>query len=187
MTTIAPVRTTPVGKADEEAIPRLARTLARAFEDDPAGRHFFPDDRTRLAGLERMFAELALPRMLPHHESYAAAGLAGGALWLPPGQTVAGPVETPRAFASMEEHRPHAPHYFLWLHGVDPDRQSEGIGSALMRPVLERADAEGVPAYLEATSTRNRALYERHGFELLRERRWPGGPPLYPMWREPAR
>ena len=33
-------------------------------------------------------------------------------------------------------------------------------------PVLERCDDERLPAYLETTSPRNRALYQRHGFEI---------------------
>ena len=56
-----------------------------------------------------------------------------------------------------------------------------------MRTVLDRADDEGMPAYLEATSERNRALYLRHGFEDLEKVHWPGGgPPLWLMWREPG-
>jgi hypothetical protein len=61
-----------------------------------------------------------------------------------------------------------------------------GFGAALLRPMLERCDADGVPAYLEATSPRNRALYERHGFEVTEELKLPaGGPPIWLMWREP--
>lgn len=43
-------------------------------------------------------------------------------------------------------------------------RQGQGIGSALMAPMLER-DREGVRAYLDATSERHKPLHERHGFE----------------------
>ena len=56
-----------------------------------------------------------------------------------------------------------------------------------MRPVLERADADGMPAYLEATTLRSRALYERHGFRLLDVVHMPDdGPPMWRMWREPV-
>jgi hypothetical protein len=56
-----------------------------------------------------------------------------------------------------------------------------------MRPILDRADAEGMPAYLEATSPLNRRLYERHGFEVTQEFVLPKGPPMWAMWREPGR
>jgi hypothetical protein len=51
-------------------------------------------------------------------------------------------------------------------------------GSALMRPTLERCDHEGIPAYLEASSERNAALYERLGFQLTTELRVADSPPL---------
>lgn len=62
----------------------------------------------------------------------------------------------------------------------------KGLGSALMRPTLERCDREGLPAYLEASSERNAALYERLGFELIRELRVAGSPPLRLMARPPV-
>lgn len=63
--------------------------------------------------------------------------------------------------------------------------RGQGIGSALLRSVLERCDLEGVPAYLEATCVRNSDLYARHGFTVRGEVVLPDGPPLFPMWREP--
>jgi hypothetical protein len=55
-----------------------------------------------------------------------------------------------------------------------------------MRAGLERCDAEGMPAYLENSNTRNLPFYLRHGFEVMSETRLPfDGPPLWFMWREP--
>jgi arginine/ornithine N-succinyltransferase beta subunit len=52
--------------------------------------------------------------------------------------------------------------------------------------MLARADDEGMPAYHEATSPRNRALYERHGYVDQGAFTLPdGGPTLWRMWREP--
>lgn len=87
--------------------------------------------------------------------------------------------------ALMDEHHPHAALYYLQLLGVDPGAQGCGIGSALLAAVLTQADRDGVPAYLEATSERNAKLYEKHGFIATGTLTLPGGPPLYPMWREP--
>lgn len=49
----------------------------------------------------------------------------------------------------------------------DPAVQGSGPGTALLRHTLNRCDATGMAAYLEATSPRNRDLYRRHGFEVL--------------------
>jgi hypothetical protein len=56
-----------------------------------------------------------------------------------------------------------------------------------MRPVLERCDGEGVPAYLESSKERNVPLYERNGFRVTEEMVVPnGGPKIWLMWRDPA-
>jgi hypothetical protein len=54
--------------------------------------------------------------------------------------------------------------------------------------VLERCDRDGVPAYLESSKERNVVLYERHGFRVVEQLRLPkDGPPIWRMWREPAK
>jgi GNAT superfamily N-acetyltransferase len=77
-------------------------------------------------------------------------------------------------------------HEYLWMIGVAPGRQGEGLGTALIGSVLDRCDREGLPAYLEASSARSRKLYERLGFELSGPvLDLPDGPAMWPMWREP--
>ena len=200
----APTRTA-VRRATPADVPALARVLADAFYDDPAGRWFFPQARTRRRRLERFFRLVALERMaLPHDEVHTTEDLAGAALWMPPGSlessTLAellllprivrscGPdtARTLRNIAAMDAVHPHEPHWYLPQIGVATGRQGQGIGSALLRPVLDRCDAEGMPAYLEATTTRSRDLYARHGFEVVEVMTLPdGGPPLWRMWRDP--
>jgi len=88
-------------------------------------------------------------------------------------------------FGQFEAYHPEEAHWYLPLIGVDPARQGHGYGSALLRHALARSDRDGVPAYLEATSPRNRALYERHGFAALGAIRVAGWPPVWPMLRRP--
>lgn len=77
-------------------------------------------------------------------------------------------------------------HEYLWMIGVAPDRQGEGLGSTLIGSVLERCDREGLAAYLEASSARSKELYERLGFEFTGTAlQLPDGPLMWPMWREP--
>jgi ribosomal protein S18 acetylase RimI-like enzyme len=91
-----------------------------------------------------------------------------------------------RAISSVERFHPTEPHWYLAVVGTEPSRQGEGIGSALLAPVLERCDHDQVPAYLESSNEANLAFYARHGFEVTRtidiEQ---GGPRIWPMWREP--
>jgi ribosomal protein S18 acetylase RimI-like enzyme len=84
----------------------------------------------------------------------------------------------------MGQYHPHEPHWYLPLIGVQPSKQGNGYGSALLRASLARSDADGAPAYLEATSERNVPLYQRHGFVRLGTIQAGSSPPLTAMLRE---
>ena len=87
---------------------------------------------------------------------------------------------------TMDIHPTGRAHAYLWMIAVAPERQSEGLGATLIESALDRCDREGLPAYLEASSSRSRALYERLGFTLTgRPLDLPQGPQMWPMWREP--
>ena len=87
----------------------------------------------------------------------------------------------------LDAHHPHTPHYYLLAIGVLPGQQGRGIGTALMRPVLERCDREGVPGYLVCTTSRNIPLYERNGFRVTETLQMPtDGPLQWLMWRDPS-
>ncbi|QRP45331.1 ribosomal protein S18-alanine N-acetyltransferase [Amycolatopsis sp. FDAARGOS 1241] len=75
--------------------------------------------------------------------------------------------------------------------GVVPEAQGQGIGKALLRALLERADELSAPVFLEVRTDNDTAvgLYERHGFEKLgiRKRYYqPSGADAFTMVR-PAR
>ena len=85
----------------------------------------------------------------------------------------------------ISKHHPREPHWYLQTLSVEPASQRRGIGTALIEPGLERADADGVGAYLETQRRDNIPYYERFGFELTDEISLHDSPPLWLMWREP--
>jgi GNAT superfamily N-acetyltransferase len=92
------------------------------------------------------------------------------------------------AWAGLERHHPvRPPHWYLAVLGAEPASQGKGLGSAVLAPVLEQCDADGVGAYLESSKERNIDFYARHGFRVSEELRLGGarGPRLWGMWREP--
>jgi GNAT superfamily N-acetyltransferase len=164
--------------------------------------YIFPDDRRRLEKLERFFRVQINRTFLRRGEGYTTPDLKGAAFWMTPGSGRPGfwevlqqiplvPIVGSRLVPTMslltllESHHPKQPHYYLGTIGTDPDWQGRGIGSAMLQPVLDRCDAEGVPAYLESSKERNLAFYRRHGFEVSGELSVADGPRLWLMWREP--
>ena len=68
--------------------------------------------------------------------------------------------------------------------GVSAAR-NRGIGSALLEAHHRRLDADGTPAYLDASGLPSRALYLRHGYTDHAGSYGPDGvTAFYPMWRE---
>ena len=90
---------------------------------------------------------------------------------------------------AMERAHPEAPHYYLEIIGTDPQHQGKGYGTALIAPMVDRADDEGVGMYLESSKESNVPYYARFGFEVTRTldhgRSGRDGPRLWLMWRDP--
>lgn len=183
----------------------ITRVLTDAFTDDPVVGWLVPDRAERRHRSDALF-DAFVDVFAPHDETHVVTTggiVAGVAMWAPPGSPpvhpddedafndrigeIAGP-HMERFDILLElfaEVHPEEPSWYLQFLGVDPVVQGKGLGSTALRAVLARADAAGQPAYLEATSTRNRALYERHGFRSIADIVLPGGPTAYAMWREP--
>ncbi|MEU7722754.1 GNAT family N-acetyltransferase [Streptomyces tibetensis] len=196
------------GTGDRELIVRL---LDEAFQDDPVSGWVFPGAEERRAkhpGLMAAFTDIVLAagRIDVTEDGSACA------LWLPmpadgdhddpaghDGATEdEGPAQVREAVDPDNEriemigrltaaiHPTGRAHEYLWMIGVAPDRQGEGLGTALIEAVLDRCDRAALPAYLEASSARSRKLYERLGFEPVGPALdLPDGPAMWPMWREP--
>ncbi len=91
-----------------------------------------------------------------------------------------------RVQRAMEERHLRELHYYVRTVGVRTALQGRGVGSALVQPTLDRADSAGLPTYIEASSERSAALYERLGFVHMDVLELPeGGPPVWLMRRPP--
>lgn len=205
----------PVGSAQAFPAVRLAtaedheaaaETLALAFVEDPVWSFLIPEEATRAERLLEFFAAEIASTVPAHRTLWVVEGGSGAALWAAPGAWAIPFSHTLRSFPlaarvfgrrlplasrtllRVERRHPRGrDHWYLDRLGVEPRHQGRGLGAALLAPVLEVCDAAGLPAYLEASSERNAALYARNRFALGEVVPVPaGGPPIRLMWREPA-
>jgi ribosomal protein S18 acetylase RimI-like enzyme len=188
-----------------EDVPAAAASLVRAFYDDPMLMYIFPDPRSRGRALRRFFTLQLRQTSKRRVLAYTTEDCRSTALWMPPRTSPPGMREVlgqipmflfmgRRVGAALEllqlveSRHPKTPHYYLGGLGTDPQWQGRGLGSAVLGPVLDICDREGLPAYLESSKESNVAFYSRHGFEVVDEVSAPDGSVrLWLMWREPLR
>lgn len=171
--------------------------LTLAFSSDAAVRYLFPTAAGFLCHFPRMATAMA-GSAIAGGTAWTADGGAAAALWLAPGIQgdsgaitalvgEAAPPERLEVLAQLGEEmgrfHPEEPHWYLSMIGVDPSRQGQGLGAALLKAGLARCDADGLPAYLESSSPKNVPLYERHGFEVIGLIKPGDHPGLIPMYR----
>ena len=129
-------------------------------------------------------------------ECYANQARDGVALWLPPGRTSmtlpdmwrAGMMWAPLKYGitgtakvigfahhidAMHKRCAPMPHYYLFLTGVDPKQQRQGVSTALLGDTLQRIDAERLPVFLETQSPGNVEIYAKLGFAVVEQRAFP--------------
>ena len=191
-------------------IEEAGEVLGRAFFDDPATIYVLPEDAERADSLPWLMTGAARYGHIYGEVNTTAAGVKGAAIWLPPenwemsrermeeaglGELEArlGPEAHERFtdlfghLGELHERDVQPQHWYLFFLGVDPPRQGQGVGSALIQPVLARADRERLPCYLETAKEINVSFYKKHGFEVVVEDDLPGGGPrFWTMKREPV-
>ena len=76
-------------------------------------------------------------------------------------------------------------HLYIMQLAVEPSRQGQGIGSALLQAGLSEADRLMLPCYLETNNEQTLPLYARHGFTVSAHGlAIPGGPQTWGMLRK---
>jgi ribosomal protein S18 acetylase RimI-like enzyme len=185
-----------------------AAAIRAGHADYPTFRHVFPDPGRRARAL-RAFFGATVRDAIPFGSALAVwrDGVVGAtSAWLPPcafpwsarrkaAATFAFAqvfMADPRAFpafarlgTNVERAHPSEPHWYLEVLSVRPEYQRQGLGSRLVAPILERADTEQLPCYLETADPANIDFYERFGFEVINAALEviPDGPKLIVMQR----
>lgn len=169
--------------------------LTNAFEGLPPATHMFRGEQSR--DKLSYFMRCGCRYALHFGECHTTDEHDAVALWLLPGATQMTPLRMLRAgmfaapirfgmsdfkaFGAFVDHTDKIhreatpePHYYLLTLGAAPGSQGKGSGGSLVRAMLDRADAECRPVYLETQRLENLAIYERLGFTVASETTVPG-------------
>jgi GNAT superfamily N-acetyltransferase len=175
----------------ESDLAAASHVLTRAFADDPFFTFSIPDSATRMEHLPPFF-ETCLRYGTMYGRVFGAGrtpGVIHGVAWWyrfpefhydESRAQAAGFGEIDRLLGDgskrielvsravdleMERTLPQ-PRANLDQIGVDPSAQGSGIGSALVRHVVEEAASEGLPVALWTDSQENVSFYQHHGFDV---------------------
>lgn len=170
-------------------IPEAGRLLGAAFVDNPAQLAAL----SRLSAAQRARVVEALHRSFTAAaiDHWTAEGLFDGDRMLgvmlalapgvyPPslrakltalrgalGAGLRGLVNYTRIDEHMQALHPTEPHHYLFILAVDPPVQGRGHGRAMLEVFNARADADGVPGYLETDRETSVRLYESAGYRVV--------------------
>ena len=178
-----------------------AQAAADGFFDNEIWVWLLRRDWQRRRLLPRHYRAM-IPRVyMRRGAAWTTPDTVGASLWFPPGtlemswrerlaelvSLLPEGIDCFRRASRWEElianHHPKEPHWYLQTLSIAPRHQRKGAGTALMGPGLERADAEGMPVYLETQRESNVPYYRRFGFDLTDEIGLDDSPPLWLMWR----
>ena len=184
---------------------KLAHHLAQAFFHDPLYTYSLPNSSHRYRVVVPMM-QVMLTYGLCQGTVDVAPQEAGAAIWLGPEDPfvdhlkmilagIMAPVmkagwqglRRMLAFSvSLEKIHTRQPleHWYLFILGVAPKYQGNGVGSRLLETGLARADTTAHPCYLETLSESNVGFYRRHGFEITHEDATVSGAPFWTMLRK---
>lgn len=191
-----------VVRADIDDVDALSQVIADAFHDLPPSPWLIPDADSRRA-VYPVYYQLYIEHAMMVGMVHTTCDRDAVALWIPviDGQPPGPPSACAERLAmitrpwtdrflafdeALSSRHPLAfQHHYLAVLAVRPDRQGRGIGARLLGAHHAVLDERRMPAYVAASSPRNRAFYLRHGYtDFGAPLPLPGGPPLYAMWRQ---
>lgn len=181
---------------EEKQVNQATETLVNAFDKDPLLQYFLPQEISKREKISYKISKINLRYAQLSGHIYTTPEIKGIAAWIPPNQyplnflkiLQLGFYQIPfqlgfsklkkllSVFSTFEKYHKqdmNQPHWYLLVLGVSEAYQSQGIGSLLMKPILERADKENLPCYLETTTEQAVRFYQRNGFEIIRNEEEP--------------
>lgn len=195
---------------DESEIPHIADIAARAFDNDPLFLFVSKNPAKRRQFLETLIRQAFIDgKIIVNADTEVPLGFA---LWMRSKDASAGfidmfyngqmkyvftsnPIRTVQLLMldnyfikTRKKVTGSDDSLYLYVVGVEPDYQGQGIGSRLIKPVLSAAAETKRPIVLETQKESNVGYYERLGFKVSQRGGTIGGAPetITMVWFPPT-
>jgi ribosomal protein S18 acetylase RimI-like enzyme len=178
-------------------VEQAAHIISQALVEDPLSAFMLPFKSTRVKALYKFFRAYGEVNIKDQRGFGVGEPLQGVAYWQLPDQgdlsiSVGSlgaflpllftlyPIGLFRARAVIRQidalHTAHAagPHFYLDNLGVLPSARGKGWSSRLIRPFLDRADAQKAIVYTDTVNPSNVPFYEHFGFQCVEASAVPG-------------
>lgn len=71
--------------------------------------------------------------------------------------------------SAIKSNYPNQPIYYLWFLGVLNTDQNRGVGSQLLKEIIQDSQKQQRPIYLETSTIKNIPWYQKFGFSIYKE------------------
>lgn len=203
-----------VCQLDRSQIAIASEIAAQAFADDPVFNYLIPDDpELRFQALTWLTSK-AIAYCIHYRHVYTTSDLQGIAAWLPPGAFSSHPLGLLQMALQLQlyalpskvgwnrlgrwlnllsvteqahqQDMGDLPHWYLGMMVVHPNFQGQGVGSRLLRPILQQASDRGLACYLATFTEQAVCFYQKNGFEIVRNQKIaPDAPPFWALKLNP--
>lgn len=178
---------------EKNQIHKATEIMVDAFNQDPMFQYIEPENVTKKEKISFIFWNSTLELAQNYQHIYTTKDIKGIAAWMPPEVYPMGVLDILKllrlgfykmpftlGFEGLKRFLPlfelmdkyhsqnmHQPHWYLFGLGVSSSSQGQGIGRSLIQPILNRADAEGLPCYLETFTEKGVHFYQKNDFEVV--------------------
>ncbi|KKK20505.1 hypothetical protein ARAM_001103 [Aspergillus rambellii] len=178
-----------------ERLDAVSSLLGRAFDKDPILRYMLCDmsPEEYRSYLKPYWDRLCKAAVLNDGIITEADGWKAGAVLMPPGKLLDNPwtmipaglfsvlfrigisgvlrmmadYSNPAKAAKKKGLKGHTRYYYLFAIGTEYEHRGKGLARAIIKQYKERAQADQVPLWLEATNQHSRDIYASEGFDEI--------------------
>lgn len=166
---------------------QVIQILTKSFEDNQSVNYIVKQDSKRIERI-RALMDYSFEVCFMFGEVYLSDDQKGCALVLYPDQkrfsikstlldvqlllNAIGLIRAGKAMSresAIKSNYPKEPIYYLWFLGVNTSDQNKGIGSKLLKEIIEDSQRQHKPIYLETSTIKNIPWYEKFGFSIYNE------------------